>query len=225
MYDAVLFDNDGVLTYLTSLDALERAIETTFAEFGVTDPDRKDVEALYGITVEDLRRVCDRYDLDPEAFWRRRDRNAALAQHAEIRAGAKPLYEDVAALDALDLPMGVVSNNQADTVAYIVEYFDVPEFAVCYGRPPTIDGLRRKKPNPYYLRKAVAALAAESVLYVGDSEKDVVAARRAGIDSAFVRRPHRRELVLSASPTYEIEGLDALAGIVDGDARGVQSQV
>ena len=32
MYDSVLFDNDGVLTYLTELAVLERAIETTFAE-------------------------------------------------------------------------------------------------------------------------------------------------------------------------------------------------
>lgn len=138
MYDAVLFDNDGVLTWLTSLDVFSRAIETTFAEFGVTDPDPQHVEALYGVTPDELQRICERYGIDPAPFWRRRDRNAALAQHAEIRAGRKPLYDDVEILDELDQELGIVSNNQADTVSYIVDYYDLPGSDICYGRQPTL---------------------------------------------------------------------------------------
>lgn len=215
MYDAVVFDNDGVLTRLTDLDVLSRAIETTFAEFGITDPDRADVEALYGVTIEDVRRICGRYGLDPAAFWRRRDRNAALAQHAEVRAGRKPLYEDADVLHGLDQAIGIVSNNQAETVSYIIDYYDLPGGDVCYGRPPTLDGLRRKKPNPYYLRRALAALDTENALYVGDSASDIVAARRAGVHSAFVRRQHRRDIELPEPPTHEVEDLHELVDVLE----------
>jgi beta-phosphoglucomutase-like phosphatase (HAD superfamily) len=94
-YDAVVFDSDGVLTYLTELSVLERSIETTLGEFGVSDPPEEDAESLYSVTVEDVRSVCGTYDIDPAAFWRRRDRNNALAQQAEIRAGRKPTYHDI----------------------------------------------------------------------------------------------------------------------------------
>ncbi|HMB50372.1 MAG TPA: HAD-IA family hydrolase, partial [Natronoarchaeum rubrum] len=186
MYDSVLFDNDGVLTYLTELAVLERAIETTFAEFGVADPPREDVEALHHLTIDDLETVCDAYGFDPAAFWRRRERNAATLQQAEIRAGRKPTFDDVDALDALDVPVGVVSNNQAVTVAYVVDYYGL-DAEVCIGRPPTLHGLRRKKPEPDMIRTARDRMGVENPLYVGDSPTDVVAAERAGIDSAFVR--------------------------------------
>jgi len=45
---------------------------------------------------------------------------------------------------------------------------------------------------------------------VGDDESDVVAAHRAGIDSAFIRRPHRRDADLDVEPTYVIDDLHDL---------------
>jgi len=214
MYDSVIFDNDGVLTYLTELSVLERAIETTFGEFGVADPPRVDVEALHHLTIDDLETVCESYDFDPAAFWRRRERNAATLQQAEIRAGRKPAFDDVDALDALDVPVGVVSNNQAVTVAYVVDYYDI-DAEVCIGRPPTLDGLRRKKPEPDMIETARDRMGVESPLYVGDSPTDVVAAERAGIDSAFVRRSHCRDAELSTRATYEVEDLRALPDLIE----------
>ncbi len=73
-----------------------------------------------------------------------------------------------------------------------------------------------KKPDPHFLERALADLEADSALYVGDSEHDVIAAHRAGIDSAFVRRRHCRDDELSVTPTYDIETLSALPAIVDG---------
>ena len=54
----------------------------------------------------------------------------------------------------------------------------------------TVESLERKKPNTHYVERALSDLDADAALYVGDSESDVVAADRAGLDSAFVRRPH-----------------------------------
>lgn len=41
----------------------------------------------------------------------------------------------------------------------------------------------------------------------------MLAADNAGIDSAFVRRPHRRSTELSCQPTYEIDDLHDLVSI------------
>ncbi|SNZ05556.1 haloacid dehalogenase superfamily, subfamily IA, variant 1 with third motif having Dx(3-4)D or Dx(3-4)E [Natronoarchaeum philippinense] len=215
MYDAVIFDNDGVLTYLTEIDVLERAIETTFGEFGVADPPAEDIEALHHLTIDDLEAVADSYGFDPAAFWRRRDRNAALAQQAEIRAGRKPAFDDVDVLDGLDVPVGVVSNNQAELVAYVVDYYGLDAVDVAIGRQPTLSGLRTKKPDPSMIETVRSRLGVDEPLYVGDSQSDIVAADRAGIDSAFVRRSHRRDAELSTPATHEIEDLRGLPELVE----------
>ncbi len=42
----------------------------------------------------------------------------------------------------------------------------------------------------------------------------MLAAANAGVDSAFVRRPHREGYALDAEPTHEIAGLDELPALV-----------
>ena len=216
-YDALIFDNDGVLTTLTDRSVLRSAIVSTYEEFDVANPPEEHCEALLAVTVADLRGACLPYGLDEEAFWFARDANAAAAQCDEIDAGRKTLYDDVEALYSLaeELKLGVVSNNQQETVEYILDYFDLGGlFETCYGREPTVDGIRRKKPRPYYLERALADLEADEALYVGDSTNDVLAAERAGIDSAFIRRPHRSAYELTSEPTYELESLHELSSLV-----------
>ena len=53
------------------------------------------------------------------------------------------------------------------------------------------------------------------MLYVDESGSDVPAAHRAGLDSAFVRRPHVRDAELPAEPTYEVETLHEVAAPLD----------
>ncbi len=210
-YDAVVFDNDGILARLTERDAVRSAIANTLVEFGVEDPPQEDIERLFGVTIQDVLAICSKYDLDPADFWRRRDQNVAAAQIDLINDGEKGLYEDVSAINQLDVPLGVVSNNQHETVEHVLEYHGLADrFRTVYGRQPTLEDVRRKKPQPYYLERALADLNADRALYVGDSQSDVLAAHRAGIDSAFVRRPHRRDVALDESPTYEVQSLDTL---------------
>ncbi|PSP82124.1 hypothetical protein BRC83_10465 [Halobacteriales archaeon QS_1_68_17] len=210
-YDAVIFDNDGVLTQLTAGELVEEAVRETLAAVGVDSPRERDVEALYGHDPAAVREVCEAYDLDPESVWRLRERKASRAQQAAMRAGDKPLYEDVTAVRSLDAGKGLVSNNQHETVEFVLSHFGLADqFQCCYGREPTLDGVGRMKPEPYYLQRAIEDLGCERALYVGDSECDVRVARRSGIDSAFLRRSHRRDYDLAVDPTYEVESLHAL---------------
>ncbi|SEO29393.1 haloacid dehalogenase superfamily, subfamily IA, variant 1 with third motif having Dx(3-4)D or Dx(3-4)E [Halogranum amylolyticum] len=214
-YDAVLFDNDGVLVTLVEQEVLRRAAAETFATLDVDPrPDHVD-EMTVGVTPDALQRVCETYDLDPTEFFSLRDRHSSQRQQAEIRAGRKTLYDDFDAVQRLEHPLGIVSSNQQETVDFLLDHFDVGHlFETAYGREPTPESLHRKKPNTYYLEQALADLEADTALYVGDSETDLLAAHAAGLDSAFIRRPHRADADLDTAPTYEIDSLDAIPELV-----------
>ena len=217
-YDAVVFDADGVLVAPTDPDTSRLAIEKAFLTFGVSRPRRDHVDALIGVTPEKLTRICGAYDLDPETFWPERDRQAVRAQQRALRRGKKPLYNDVATLRSLgvDRNLAVVSNNQHETIRYVLDFFGIDGlFETFYGREPSVEGLRRKKPDPHYLRRALSDLGAEksAALYVGDSNSDIEAARTVGIDSAFLRRPHRAGYTLDPRPTHEISSLAELSDL------------
>ncbi|MFB6082506.1 MAG: HAD family hydrolase [Halanaeroarchaeum sp.] len=217
-YDAVLFDNDGVLTHLTEREVLARAVRNAFDDVGVAAPDPDDVRDLqFGVTVARLTDICADYDVDPARFWARRDHHATRLQQDEIAAGNKPLYDDFDAILDVPGPRGIVSSNQHPTVERILEHNDISHhFDTYYGREMSLDGIRRKKPATYYLDRAVADIGAENPVYVGDSETDVEAARNAGMDAIFLRRPHRQDTDLSVEPTAEIRTLGELRSVVDG---------
>jgi HAD superfamily hydrolase (TIGR01549 family) len=214
-YDTVVFDNDGVLVGRTQFDVLQAATAKTFEQFDVTDVDPDHVEQMtIGATPTAVTRVCRQYDLDPDSFWYTRDRVVSEAQQAEARDGRKTPYDDLETLADLDTTLGIVSSNQQETVDFLLDHFELRDlFDTAYGRSATLESLSLRKPNPHYLERALADLDAESALFVGDNESDIEAAENAGIDSAFIRRPHRTDWDLNVWPTWEIEGLDDLHAI------------
>jgi len=220
-YDSIVFDNDGVLIEPTDRERLYEAVRKSFDHFDVVA-----AEAIVRRAVEEddlpFDDVRDTHGLDPAEWWSRREAAAVEIQREEIRSGTKALYGDVEALFELDHTLAIVSNNQHETIEFIVEHHELHEhFETYYGRDPTVEGAGRKKPDPHYVERALEELGTTDALYVGDSEKDVVAAERAGIDSAFLRREHRRDLTLSVDPTYEFVDLRALVDAV-ASARSVE---
>ncbi|SFC24842.1 haloacid dehalogenase superfamily, subfamily IA, variant 1 with third motif having Dx(3-4)D or Dx(3-4)E [Halobiforma haloterrestris] len=210
-YDAVLFDNDGVLVDPPPVETQIRAARAAFESVGVDDPAREHVTGVVsGVTVDFLHEICATYDLDPETFWSARERHDERSQLDEFRDGTRNRYDDVDAVTDLEVPCGVVSNNHHSTVEFVLDHFGLAgAFDTYYGREMTIESLELKKPNTHYLERGLADLGvgAESALYVGDSESDVIAAERAGLESVFVRRSHCRDVDLEVTPTYEVEDL------------------
>nr|WP_240334487.1 HAD family hydrolase [Halorussus sp. MSC15.2] len=201
-YDTVVFDNDGVLVGRTSFDVLRDATLETFAKFDVTDPDPDHVDDMtVGATPGRVDEICNEYDLAPKTFWKALDSTASRAQQMEAREGRKTPYDDIHTLGDLDASMGIVSSNQQETVDFLLDHFDVSHmFETAYGREATIKSLDRRKPNSHYIDRALSDLDADSALFVGDNESDIRAAENAGIDSAFIRRPHRRDWELNVWP-------------------------
>jgi HAD superfamily hydrolase (TIGR01509 family) len=207
-YDAVIFDNDGVLVEPTDEDILVDAVTDAFEAFGV-DIDRSFARETIEEDVVPTEAVRE-HELDLEAFWHYRELTASLAQQTHVREGGKQVYDDVAGLEELAMPLGVVSNNQHATIQFLLAHHDLDYFSTAYGRQPTLAGAAKRKPEPDYLERALADLGTSEALYVGDSEKDVLAAREAGLDSVFLRRDHVADTTLSVEPTTEMTDLRML---------------
>jgi len=216
-YDAVLYDNDGVLVEPPAPATQRAAVRDAFGTVGVADPDPSDVDELTaGVTVDALESIGDAYGVDPESLWLARERHDERSQIDAFRAGRRDHYDDVAAVLDHPVPSGVVSNNHHSTVAFLLEHFGwTGTFDTYYGREMSVESLQRKKPNTHYLERALGDLGTDSALYVGDSGSDVLAAHRAGLDSAFVRRQHARDVELPVEPTHEVETLDGVAALLD----------
>ena len=217
-YDGLLFDHDGVLVELISRDAIDAGLRRHGGEslraLGV-DPGPALFDALnVGAEREEIRSIADGHGVDAGALWQCRDDAIETTLRRATRDGEKEPYDDVDALSAVDLPCGVVSNNQRRIVEFVLEAHGLDHlFETVRARDPVLASLDRKKPAPTYIEAAMADLDIETPLYVGDSESDVLAAHRAGVDTAFLRRAHNADTPLSVQPTHEVTGLDEVVTV------------
>jgi HAD superfamily hydrolase (TIGR01549 family) len=220
MYESVVFDVDGVLLqrHADHPDVYADGVVEAFRSFDC-DPPASDLKAFFGsATLDGMREACERHGLDFEAFWPERERRVSALQRQMMAEGERVLYDDCSVLPELaeTHALGIVSNNQHETIEFMVEHFGLTDhFDAVYGREPTVEGFRRTKPDTHYVERALADLDADSALFVGDSSADVLAAHEAGLDSAFVWRDHRADYELPEEPTHEIDRLTELTDIVD----------
>ena len=216
-YDGLLLDHDGVIVTLCSRQVLRSAAIDAFADAGVSDPSPTDVDAItINVSETELRAAAERYSIDPDALWRYREDRIETTLRTETKAGRKVPYEDATCLERVTVPTGVVSNNQTRIVEFVLTEYGLRDYVkTVQARAPTRESLREKKPDPRYLEAAARELDCSNPVYVGDSESDIVAGKRAGFDTVFLRRDHNVTRQLSVEPTLELESLTAVVEILD----------
>ncbi|AXR76215.1 HAD family hydrolase [Natrarchaeobaculum sulfurireducens] len=216
-YDGLLLDHDGVIVTLCSRQVLQSAAIDAFADAGVSDPNPTDVDAItINVSETELRTAAERYNIDPDALWRYREDRIETRLRAETKAGRKAPYEDATCLERVTVPTGVASNNQTRIVEFVLTEYGLRDCVqTVQARAPTRESLREKKPDPRYLEAAARELDCSNPVYVGDSESDIIAGKRAGFDTVFLRRDHNATRQLSVEPTLELESLTAVVEILD----------
>lgn len=220
MYDAVILDSDGVLVGRSGPETLAAAVDRTYRTFGI-EPSDADREALWvGTDPDRVRAAAARHDLDPGTLWTRRDHTVSRVERAAIRAGEKPLHGDAAALDRLDAPLGVASNNLHSTVACVLGGHGLTDrVESIQARDPSLASLVERKPSPVMLERALADLGVDPdhdrALFVGDGASDAEAAARAGVDAALLARPEHGR-VEGVDPAHVVRSLEALPAVVEG---------
>ena len=161
-YEAYIFDLDGVLLdFSDDLSGYLEIIEEIFAERGI-DADDSDVVAFARydeLDTENLRSVCEKYGVSFEETWRERERCAFEYQVDHIDEGKRAPYDDIDAVRRIAASnlSAVVSNNQHATAEYAASALEL-DFDAVYGREPTVAGIERRKPSPYYVESALEEL-------------------------------------------------------------------
>ena len=224
-YDTVIFDMDGVLVADSPRWVFDRAATRALVTSGVDEPTERDRGFLSGFPA-DLNTAeahfADRYRLDLEELWRRRERFASVNQLRVLRTGEKDPFDDIGVLTELDADIAVVSNNQHATVESVVRQHDIERHVdAWFGLDPTLEGIRRRKPDPWYLEEAHDTIDGGTTLYVGDRESDVSAATRAGMDSALITRSGD-PVDVDLEPTHHIASLIEIPALIDGRGTRVE---
>lgn len=217
----VLFDMDGVILEgpRTDPQVYADAADAALAELGAdpTPAQRRDFRAH---DHERIRSHCEDLEIDPDRFWRLKETYASSGTHDRLRSGERDTYDDIDAIEDLGkrATIGLVTNNRHETAEFVADYLGF-DFDVVRGRDPTFEGYERRKPDPYYLEETLAELGVDEGIYVGDSPKDVTAGRAAGLETAFLRRPHNRDREPPANATSVLESLTELPSLVEPENR------
>lgn len=219
MTEAILFDMDGVVLVGsgTHPGVYRMAAHDALREVGVRNSECTHAAILeethYSEAMDD---ACAALGVDLDAWWAARERHASRRTNARVRSGARPVYEDVAAIVdlAADRRLGLVSNNRQATASFVADYCLPNTFEVAIGRTPTIEDYGNRKPESTLIERGMDRMNVESGLYVGDRETDMIAAERAGLDGVFLERPHNDAATLGVEPAHVVASLTELRDLV-----------
>jgi len=221
-YDSLLLDFDGVIVNVLSDERRVPAFRDEIAEelrdrySGDFDTDNLAAELAHSISFDRLTELSTLTGIPAEELWRARDDALAAVLDQAARDGHKTPYEDVTALSTFDHPVGIVSNNQRRVVESLSDRFGLAEqFGVIRARAPHPESLRKKKPEPTFLKDSIRELGVENPLFVGDKETDIRAGKRANVDTVLLRREHNADRHIATEPTYEIGRLDAVVELFE----------
>jgi len=203
-YDAYLFDWDGTLA--RTLEGWLQGIRDLLAAYGIKASDKDIVFKMLGRIDKGVRELGIS-DEDFPSFMA-----DIRAKAPQIVAGAT-LYEDVPellrTLKAKGKKLALVTASLRKIVDIVItehgllNYFDV----VVSG-----DDIREHKPSPEGIHIALKALGIDEsrAVMIGDSDKDLRAARNAGIDSILFFPDehevfHTREQLETYDPTHSLK--------------------
>ena len=196
---AILFDLDGTL--LNTLDDLADAVNVTLTHFGCPERTKEEVRQFVGNGAERLIRLAlPGKDTDPDVFTVLAYFKDYYAAHAQIKT--RP-YDGV--LQALadvqkEYPVAIVSNKPDGAVKLLCKQYFGDTYAI--GQSSALP----RKPAPDMVHKAMEAIGAESCIYVGDSEVDVLTAKNAGVPCLSVLWGFRdKEILAEAGATHFCE--------------------
>ncbi len=208
-YDTILFDLDGTL--LNTKDLIYRSFVHTFEHFR---PDKiltdEELDSFFGPS---LYQTFSKYSQNDEEIREMIDyyREYNVSMHDELVTafpGAKSLIRTLA---RKGYKLGVVSSKKTDLVEHGLELFGMlDKIRIVIGE----EDVKKNKPDPEGILRAMDVLQSKKALYVGDGVGDIEAGKNAKIDTIGVLYSDRKDKILAAEPTYTIHSLNEILTIL-----------
>jgi HAD superfamily hydrolase (TIGR01509 family) len=216
---AVLFDWDGTLADTVPLVTM--ATNETLLHHGFPEVTTADIHdgmrfptaerMLYHVRHAGRRQVAELGRNLADEFYERADRLGH--RYVDLFPGVRELLEAVA---AINLPMGLVTNNRGSVVRSLLEHASLHElFPVVIAE----EDVSNPKPDPEGLERALSILgvAADSALFVGDSLTDAGAAQAAQVlpvgvgwpEASIVHKPDSPYKYVFHSPNALLDAIQA----------------
>ena len=214
-YEAVIFDQDGVL------------LDSGVNNFLWMDEVRKSAaeDAGYSFTKEDCMKVveaCSREEIDEllgrkSMSWEELVKVEKTVENAKIemvKQGYIRLFSGAQKLlKGLDVPVGLATNATDISTSFVLDFFSIGNH---FRSVRTVELERGrwfecKKPCDTLVEGVAQDLGSENVLMVGDSSSDVGAAKSAGIDSVLVESYGKKP---SLDPTYRVKTVSEVSTLL-----------
>lgn len=217
MITTVIFDLDGTL--LDTLSDLSASVNHALTSHGLAPRSHSEVRSFLGNGINRLMLQAVPRELDADRFAEVFETFRAhyVAHCMEKTAPFSGIYDLLSALQARGIGMAIVSNKLDAAVQELRTHFFADTIGVAIGESPTV----RRKPQPDSIIEAMRRLGGtpEQTLYVGDSEVDLEASRRAGVRCVTVLWGFRDEDFLrDAGATCFVRKPCDILDILDGEA-------
>ncbi|WP_414837251.1 HAD family hydrolase [Candidatus Nanosalina sp. VS9-1] len=192
-YDAVIFDFDGVLID-SGFDGFEWALKERkkLAEVNGWDIDFETVgQGVFQPQDVELEKILEKEGLSWEQL-KLLEKAVAERKVEMASTGELEIFNDAEIiLEGLDCQMAIVSNAYNDYLAGIMEGLEIKDY-MDFWIAPRIENIRsyreRMKPEPEMVEEALEELGTRNAIMIGDQIEDIMAARKAGIDSIYIDR-------------------------------------
>ncbi len=216
--DGTFLDSRGTgeIEHEWAYNAFRKTLNRYGLELSIEEIDTYFLGPLHSDGESGVRRFCERFGLDCEAFWARREYDVIEAKIEAIRRGEIYLCkgsEEVIRYLSTRYLLAVVSDSQQKCVDFALDFFGLkPFFRLWYGRKSDLASLSNRKPNPYYINKVLTELSVpgREAILVDDSPVGVQAAKRAGVDSILISNNGKSD----AEPTLVVRHISELKKIL-----------
>ncbi len=159
------------------------------------------------------RRYPEKFSIAAEDFWREVDKNNLKFREFMMKEGRLRKYDDCEAIKELNGVKIAWSASSTECIEFVLKHIRLLKyFDGIFGKDyQNYKFLEDTKPNPGLLVEIKRIYGCDECYVIGDSERDMLAAKRAGCVAIFVNR--RDERVMG---DYTIKSLWELKNFLGG---------